>query len=252
MKALVTGASSGIGADIARSLAKIGCDLVIVARRGQALDALAAELGNNICVRVIALDLSVRENCVLLHEMTKNEGVDILVNNAGFGVFGEFSSTPLESELAMIDTNVTAVHILTKLFLQDFAARDSGYILNVASSAAFTVGPLMAAYYASKSYVFRMTQAICEEVRRTGKNIGISVLCPGPVDTEFNSVAGVKFGVKALTSADVAEYAVKCMFKRKKVIVPGATIKLARVAGKLLPDPLLARVGYNIQKKKGD
>ena len=250
MKALITGASSGIGSEIAKCLADMGCDLILVARRRDALETLARSLGKKVSVRIISTDLSVRENCFELYGKTSCENVDILVNNAGFGVFGNFAETDLDRELSLIDTNVTAVHILTKLFLKDFVAADKGRILNVASSAAFTVGPLMSAYYASKSYVFRLSQGISEELRRAGSRVSMSVLCPGPVDTEFNDVAGVRFGVPAMKSPDVARIAVDGLLNGKKVIVPGAAIKFGRIAGKLLPDGILARVGYNIQKKK--
>lgn len=248
MKALVTGASSGLGRDFARKLSKMGYDIIAVARDADGLNRLASELKTN--TQIISMDLSSADNCINLYESLKDEDIDIVINNAGFGVFGAFDETDIHKDLNMIDVNVKAVHILTKLFLKNFKEKDKGYILNVASSAAFEPGPLMAAYYASKSYVLRISQAIYEELKRDKSNVHISCLCPGPVDTNFNNVAGVRFTVKSLQSDEVTEYALKCMFKKKLVIVPGAMMKLTRFAVKVLPDKLVAHFAYNIQKSK--
>ena len=174
MKALITGASSGIGRDMARYLASLGWDLILVARREARLLELKQELSTN--VRTIILDVGKQEDCYRLYEETKDENVDMLVNNAGFGLAGEFVKTDLDTELNMIDVNIRAVHILTKLFVKDFAARDSGYILNVASSAGFMPGPLLSTYYATKNYVLRLTEALYEELRRKGSRVKVSVL----------------------------------------------------------------------------
>ncbi|OQB14515.1 MAG: putative oxidoreductase [Firmicutes bacterium ADurb.Bin193] len=207
MKALITGASSGIGRDIAIELCKAGYDLIVVARREDKLSELQKSLKTN--VEAICLDLSRRENCFELYERTKDSGVEILINNAGFGQLGRFDETDLTTELRMIDTNITAVHILTKLFIKDFKRRNGGYILNVASAAGFLPGPLMATYYSTKAYVLRLTQGIYEELKRDKSRVYIGALCPGPVNTEFGSVAGVTFSSPHLESADVAKYAVK-------------------------------------------
>lgn len=248
MKALVTGASSGLGRDFARKLSKMGYDIIAVARDADGLNRLASELKTN--TQVISMDLSSADNCINLYESLKDEDIDIVINNAGFGVFGAFDETDIHKDLNMIDVNVKAVHILTKLFLKKFKEKDKGYILNVASSAAFEPGPLMAAYYASKSYVLRISQAIYEELKRDKSNVHISCLCPGPVDTNFNSVAGVRFTVKSLQSDEVTGYALKCMFKKKLVIVPSTMMKLTRFAVKVLPDKLVTHFAYNIQKSK--
>ena len=249
MKALITGASSGIGKEIAAVLAHKGWELILVARRTQLLEELAAELPTN--CRIITADLSDPKACKDLYEQTKNDGVDLLVNNAGFGLYGEFTSTDLEREEEMIELNIRAVHILCKLFVKDFAAKNSGYVLNVASSAAFMPGPLMAAYYASKAYVLRLTLALREELRRRGSRVVVSALCPGPVDTGFNGVAGVKFALPGLNSRRVAEYTVKQLMKGKGVIVPGFTMKMTRLGSKILPDSTMARCAYYFQHKKG-
>lgn len=248
MKALITGASSGIGRDMAIILSNMGYDLILVARRQDKLDELKVELptaAENIC-----MDLSSEESCYSLYEQTKNQSIDILINNAGFGLFGAFDKTDLNTELRMIDTNIRAVHILTKLFLKDFKRKNSGYILNVASSAAFLPGPLLSGYYATKAYVLRITQAIYEELRREGSRVYIGALCPGPVETEFDKTAMVKFSVKGLSSEYVARYAIKQMFKRKLTIVPGITMKLVRFFERFVPDKPLLRIAYRMQKRK--
>lgn len=250
MKALITGASSGLGRDFARQLSEMGYDLILVARRKKKLETLKKDLKTN--VEIISLDISSSYNCMKLYEQVKNEDIDILINNAGFGVFGEFIKTNIEKELDMIDLNVKAVHMLTKLFLKDFKKKDKGYILNVASSSAFLPGPLMASYYATKSYVFNLTMALHEELRRENSNVYVGALCPGPVDTEFNKVAGVKFGVKALQSDEVCKYAIKKMFKRKILIIPGFTMKLVYAFNRFMPLKPKLKMTYNIQKAKKD
>lgn len=248
MKALITGASSGIGRDMARILSEQGWDLILVARRKDKLEKLKKQLKTD--VKIITMDVSSTFNCTKLYNRVKDDDIDLLVNNAGFGKFGEFNNLKLDEELDMIDVNIKAVHILTKLFLNDFVEKDKGYILNVASSAAFQSGPLMATYYSTKAYVLHLTEAIYEELRRKGSNVSVSVLCPGPVRTEFNKVAKVKFSLKELESYDVAEYALKKTFKKKLVIIPGWTIKLGTFANRLLPRKLMLRMIYKIQKKK--
>lgn len=248
MLALITGASSGLGRDFARQLSAKGYDIIAVAQDMEKLNSLKDEVKTN--VQVISTDLSVRQNVVDLYNSVKNQDIDIVINNAGFGVFGAFTETDLNKELNMVDVNVCAVHILTKLFLQDFKKKNKGYILNVASSAAFEPGPLMAAYYASKAYVLRITQAIYEELRREKSKVYIGALCPGPVETNFNNIAGVRFTVKSLKSEDVVKYAIKNMFKRKLVIIPGIMMKITKVATKLLPERLVTKIAYNIQKSK--
>jgi hypothetical protein len=248
MKALITGASSGIGADMARVLSDMGVDLILVARRKTRLAKLKSELKTD--VEVIPMDISSTFNCMDLYNQVKDKNIDILINNAGFGIFGEFSETSLDKELDLIDTNIKGVHILTKLFLNDFTKLNRGYILNVASSAAFQAGPLMSSYYASKAYVLRLSEAIYEELRQIKSNVGISILCPGPVETEFNKVAKVHFSIKSLESRVVAEYAIKQMFKKKLVIIPGVGMKFAYYGTKFAPRKLLLKIDYRIQTKK--
>lgn len=254
MKALITGASSGLGWEMAYVLSDLGYDIIAVARREERLEQLKAQLKTN--VEVLCCDVTDIEQCRIIADRAGE--VDVFINNAGFGVFGDFCSTDLDSELKMIDTNIRAVHILTKAFVKEFKNRGSGYILNVASLAAFFPGPLFGAYYASKSYVLRLTQSVAEELRRSKSNVKISVLCPGPVHTEFGTVAKVSFGTgteKAgkkvvLTSRDVAKYAIKKMFAGKEVIIPGKIMQAAAFLRHILPDKVLAKAVYTIQRKK--
>lgn len=248
MKALITGASSGIGRDMARILGNRGVDLILVARRRDRLEALKRELPTN--VTVLCADLEDEQACFDLHKQVKDETIDILINNAGFGVFGTFEESELKRELSMLHVNIRAVHILTKLFLRDFQKRNKGYILNVASSAAFLPGPLLASYYASKAYVLRLTQAIQEELRHCGSGVYIGAFCPGPVSTEFDRVANVKFSINNISSKRAAAYALHQMFARQPVIVPGFKMKVARALCKLTPDQFLVQVAYHLQKRK--
>lgn len=254
MKAIITGASSGIGREMARILSSMGYDIIAVARREERLLNLKRELKTN--VEILCLDVSDPLQCKALAKRAKE--AEIFINNAGFGVFGELCSTSLDDELKMLDTNIRAVHILTKLVAEVFKARNSGYILNVASLAAFFPGPMFAAYYASKSYVLRLSQALMEEFRREKSDVKISVLCPGPVHTEFGDVAGVSFGLgnekgRKIIIKDcryVAEYAIKKMFAGKGIIIPGSIMKMAVFLRRILPDKMLARAVCMIQREK--
>ena len=248
MKALITGASSGIGRDMARVLNNLGYDLILVARDKEKLSMLKNDLTGD--VKIICYDLSNIDNCNKLYNDVKHENIDILINNAGYGLIGNFNKTNLDKELNMIDLNIKAVHILTKLFIKDFIERDSGYILNVSSSASFTPGPLMTTYYSTKAYVTNFTLALSEELKHLNSNVHISCLCPGPVDTNFNNVANCEFKVKSLSSEYVARYAIKKMFKNKLLIIPGFNIKLLYFFIRFLPNKLKLKITYNIQYKK--
>ena len=248
MKALVTGASSGIGADIAVELGNLGYDLILVARRKTKLEAVKRRIKTN--VEIISMDLGSTFNCMKLYEMVKEEPIEVIVNNAGFGLAGEFAETSLDKELDMVDLNIKAVHTLTKCFLQKFRERNKGYILNVASSASFQPGPLMATYYGTKSYVYFLTTAIYEELRRENSSVYVGCLCPGPVDTEFNKVAKVEFKLPSLSSEYVAHYAVEQMFKRKLVIIPGTKMKITHFFSHLVPTKLKLKITYKIQYRK--
>lgn len=248
--ALVTGGSSGIGRDIAICLSRMGYEVIIAARNEERLNETKSLLSGK--AHVVVTDLNDRNSCFELYKKANKIGnIEILINNAGFGLFGEFSKSDLNTELSMIETNITALHILTKLFVKDFISRNNGYILNIASSAGFMPGPLMATYYSTKAYVLRLSQAISRELKNSGSNVYIGALCPGPVDTNFNNTANVRFSLKGLKSMEVAEYAVKNMFKRKTVIIPGTAMKLSKFGLRLLPDNIITKVAYNIQHRKG-
>lgn len=248
MKALITGASSGIGYSMSKYLSSLGYDIVAVARDRQRLYDLKKEIKTDI--KIISTDLSQIDNCKRLYKIASREDIDILINNAGFGLIGNFNKTSLNTELQMINTNIVSVHILTKLFLKDMVKKNRGYILNVASIAGFMAGPMMATYYSSKAYILRLSEAIAKELKKQKSNVSISVLCPGPVNTRFNQRANVKFNLKSLDSEYVAKYAIDKMLDKKLIILPGIKTKLAAVSSKLVPDSLVAEVAYHIQHKK--
>ena len=248
MRALITGASSGIGRDMARILSRQGYQLILVARSRDSLEDLQKELAGH--AEFIVLDLSRPEACHELHTRVQGQQLDLLINNAGFGIFGEFTMTDLDEELQMIDLNIKAVHILTKLFLLDFTRNDHGMILNVASTAAFLPGPLISAYYASKSYVLRLSEAIAEELRQKHSRVSVSVLCPGPVKTAFNERAGAGEGLQGMESTAVAAYALKMAARKKLVIIPGAINKIARFCQHFMSEKMLLKTVYAIQKLK--
>lgn len=248
MKALVTGASSGIGKDMVIYLDKLGYEVILVARSKALLDEVASTLKNK--SRVVVCDLSKEENCYKLYEETKDENIDLLVNNAGFGVFGNFVDTSLEDEIDMVKVNDIAPHILTKLFLKDFVKKDSGRILNVCSSAAFYSGPLMATYYATKGYIYKLSQAIYEELKVMKSNVHITSLCPGPISTNFQNVANVKFNMKPLKSEVVAKKAIDGTLKNKRQIVLGNTMKVTRFFSRFMPDRVMLKTAYKAQSKK--
>lgn len=250
MKVLITGASSGIGRDMARVFASKGYDLVLVARNEEALKQLADELREKekIEVKTIAMDLSNIENCKELHK--KVENVDILINNAGFGDCGNFTKTSLDKEIRMIDTNIVAYHILMKLYLIDMKAKGTGKILNVASIAGFMPGPFMSTYYATKAYIVRISESIREELKKEKSGVQISILCPGPVSTNFDQVANVKFKMRQANSMEVAQYAIRKLEQGKFYIVPRIDVKLAKIGARLTPTPLISKITYRIQKRK--
>ena len=249
MKALITGASSGIGLDMARYLATKKCELILVSRNKEKLEEIQETLPTK--VTIIVADLSQEQRVKELYAFAKKENIDILINNAGLGDFGPLTDTDLTKDLELINTNIKAVHILTKYFVKDMEKRNTDtYILNVASSAAFQPGPLMSTYYATKSYVYQLTEALYYEEKKKKTKVHVSVLCPGPVATNFNDVAGVKFSLKPLTSAYVARYAIDEMLKNKMLIIPGFKMKCAKFFSRFVSDKFLLRIIYRVQKRK--
>lgn len=248
MKALITGASSGIGREMAYYLSSLNYDLILVARRKDRLEEIKKKVNTN--VKIISLDLEKEDNVFKLYELTKNESIDMLVNNAGFGLFGFSDKTDLNRELEMINLNIKALHILTKLFLKDFIKKDSGYVLNVGSSAGFLAGPKLNTYYATKNYVVKYTMALYEELKHQNSNVHVSVLCPGPVNTEFNKVAGGHFNVESEQAKRVAKLAIDKTLKNKLIIVPGIRVKLALFFNRFIPYKLSMKFVYMVQDRK--
>lgn len=248
MTALITGASAGIGRELALLFARDGYDVALVARRESALDELAREvsaLGGS--ARTHAADLSVPGSAESLHERLAADGivVDVLVNNAGFGMQGRFDLLPLDRQLAMIQLNVASLTALTRLLLPGMLARDRGGVLNVASTAAFQPGPLMAVYYATKAYVLSFTEAVAEEV--AGSRVTVSCLAPGPTDTEFAGKANLTTsrlfrGGGAMSAAAVAQAGYEGWKDGKRLVVPGRRNRLGAFGVKFVPRGLATKV----------
>ena len=247
MKVLVTGASSGMGRDMAKYLLNLGYSIIAVAKSKENLDKEFKEYKNK--VKTYAYDLTKEEECIKLYEEVKKENIDILINNAGFGDSGNFTETNLDKEMDMIDLNIKAYHILTKLFLKDFVKRDYGRILNVASIAGFMPGPYMATYYASKNYIVSLSLAIYEELKKDKSKVKISIFCPGPVDTNFNNVANVKFNIGALSSEYASKVAIDGMFQNKLLIIP-YNMKANHLLTKIAPTKIVLKVISLIQERR--
>lgn len=245
--ALVTGASGGIGEEIARVLAP-DHDLVLLARSAAKLDALATELGG---ARVIASDLS--EPGAVGKIAAELPDVDVLVNNAGVGDFGAFASADPDRTLAMIQLNVTSLTALTRQYLPGMLERGHGRVLNVASTASFQPGPLMAVYYATKSYVLSFSEALHEETRGTG--VTVTALCPGPTASGFQAAADMELSPlvanrKLPSAAEVAAFGVKAMARGDAVAVPGAMNKVMAASVRLTPRPVIRRLVRKMQETK--
>lgn len=251
--AVITGASSGIGAELARVLAQRGYAIAAVARRQDRLESLQAELkaSYGATVEVLALDLESAAAPIALVETLNARGIAVhtLVNNAGFGLRGRFATLPEDRQMAMIALNVTALTKLSRLLVPGMVERRSGGIVNVASTAAFQPGPNMALYYATKAFVLSLSEALHEELRPFG--ITVTALCPGPTETEFSKVADVefsrKFRVGAMSAAEVARIGVEGYEAGKAVVVPGATNRFGSVAAQLLPRALTRRLAGRLQ-----
>lgn len=249
MKAMVTGASSGIGREIALLLDSLGYDLYVVSRNKSKLDKIYKDCHGK--VKTIGLDLSSVDNCYQLYEMVKDDNIDILVNNAGFGEAGDFISTNLDKELDMIDVNIRAYHVLMKLFLRDFTKRGYGRILNVASMSGFMPGPYMATYYATKAYIVNLSLGVIEELKQMGSDVRVSIFCPGPVKTNFSDVANVHFNISSLDVEKAAQIAVRGMFRNELIIIPG-NMKINYLLVKLAPKRLVMRVNSMVQERASE
>lgn len=251
----MTGASGGIGAEIARQLAKLGANLILVARSEDKLKALASELRPfNIQVHVIPLDLAeIDASQQLENEMnTRGLTVDLLINNAGFGDFGEFWERPHKEISEMIQVNITILTELTRRFLPNMIKRGRGRVLNVASLAGFMPGPMMAEYFASKAYVLHLSEAINEELR-SGRHLGVSVtcLCPGPTSTNFEVIAGMQHSkltsdtrtqLSRLPVEHVARQGIEAMIKGQSVVIPGRLNQFQAFLPRMTPRHLAVQI----------
>lgn len=253
--ALVTGASSGLGADFARELGRRGCHLVLVARRKDRLLRLASSIEEEcgVRVRVIALDLGAPAAPEELHRRVAELGVevDVLVNNAGFGIFGEFLDIPWERERAMLDLDVRTVVHLTKLFARDMVARESGYVLQVGSIGAYQPSPSYASYAAAKAFVLAFGEALSYELR--GSGVSCTVVSPGVTATEFLEVSGQRPTPYQrwvmMESPEVARKAVRAMLRRKPSFVPGLANKLSAFSIRLLPRRWSAALAHYLMRE---
>jgi short-subunit dehydrogenase len=246
--ALITGASSGIGLELARIFARQGYDLILVARNRQRLEEIATEL-KPAAVKVIAKDLSVAGAAEEIQREVPM--VDILVNNAGFGVFGKFAGTPLPDELGMLQLNITALVILTKLYLPGMIQAGTGKILNVASTAAFQPGPLMAIYFATKAFVLSFSEAIGNELEGTG--VTVTALCPGPTATGFQERgkmqdSGLVKGKKIMDARPVAEAGYRALMAGKPVEIPGLKNKLLAQSVRFSPRNVVTKIARKMQE----
>ena len=250
--AVITGATSGIGLEFTRQLAEEGYKLLLVARRRGRLCQMKMKLAKaKVTAEIMTADLATEEGRDKLIGWMENHPVEVFINNAGFGLAGQFRETEVSREIGMIDLNVKAMHILMKAALKVMEPGNEGYILNVASSAGLLPGgPYMATYYATKAYVASLTQGVAEELRLARSGIYVGCLCPGPVDTEFNQVADVKFALKGITPRKCVKTALSGMKKRKVVIVPTLTIKGTVLAGRFLPRKTAMYFTAKQQEKK--
>ena len=239
MKALITGGTSGIGKDIAISLANRGYDLILVSRKENELNKIKNKVKTN--VTFISLDLTKEEECFKLLNMTKDLDIDVFINNAGYGDIGRINKTDINKEINMVKLNDIATLILGKAFLLRFIEKNKGYVMFVASAAAFGVAPYMNVYYATKSFVYSLAHGYYRELRDMKSNVRISVLCPGPVKTNFERVANAKFNINSLSSEYVGEYAVKKMLKNKFEIVPGFSIKMGHFFSHFIPKKIISK-----------
>lgn len=256
--ALITGASSGIGLELAKTHAAKGGNLVLVARNREKLEQLKSELEGKykISVTVISKDLSLQNSSQEVYDEVKNLGIeiDILINNAGFGTFGNYWETDWQKERDMINVNIMAPANLTKLFLKDMVAKGSGKIMNVSSLAAFQPGPLMAMYYATKAFLLHFSEALSEETKDTG--VTVTALCPGPTHTHFAENGDLK-NSKLMTSLpvhsakEVAEYGYNAMLAGKRVAIHGVLNNIIAESTRFAPRSVTAKFAKKMQERKG-
>lgn len=253
---LITGASTGLGKDFALSLAKMGYSPVLVARNVDRLKSLASEIKLKFGIDsvVIAEDLAKANAAEKVYKAVKKLKlpISVLVNNAGYGLNGEFHKNSLEDESKMIQLNVTTLAELCHLFLQDMVANNEGYILNVASTAAFQPGPMMTNYYATKAYVLSLSEGLAEEVKDYG--VTVSCLCPGPTKTEFFERAKmsgsklVQSSILAMNSEDVVAIGIKALFGKRVVKIPGIINFILAESVRFTPRFLIRKIAKSLNK----
>lgn len=252
--ALITGGSTGIGFELARQFAAHGHDLVLVARHADQLEAAAGKIEGKygVAARTIAMDLVDPQSPQRLFDTLTGDNVqiDFLVNNAGFGLRGEFVDTEIDRELDIIQVNCAALIHLTKLFLPAMIKRKEGKVLNLASLASFQAGPRHAIYYASKAFVLSFSEAIAEELHKTG--VTVTALCPGPTESNFAERAGTNktrlfTQAKVATAEEVARYGYAAMMKGTRVAIPGTQNKLLVQAERFVPRILVNKITARAQ-----
>lgn len=249
--ALITGASSGFGYEFVKLFTKDNYDLILVARNIEKLEEIRNEFTSSKII-VIQKDLTKLNSVKELYNEIKEIGlnIDVLVNNAGFGLLGEFDTLDVDRQINMIQLNVAALTELTHYVLKEMKQRRSGKILNVASTAAFQPGPLMAVYYATKAYVLSFSEALVEELKGTG--ITVTTLCPGASKTNFAKVANVektKMFSKAMSADVVAQLGYKALMKGQRVIIAGTLNKLGAYSAKFLPRSFVAKIAKAITRE---
>jgi short-subunit dehydrogenase len=248
MLAVITGASSGIGKEIAYRLAEKNYDLILIARRIDRLESIKKDLSKlPINVEILAYDISDLDKCKLLINHLKTNKPDIFVNNAGYGIYGDSFNTDTSKEIEMIGLNITTLHFLTKELIQFM---DSGTIINISSMAAFLPTPLLASYAATKAYVYSYSQALNYELKKSKKDIRIMTVCPGPVKTEFNQVANADPKMKGITVEQCVDSIMNGLKRNKALVIPSFKMKFLRFIMRIVPTSLILKVSYQVQNKK--
>jgi short-subunit dehydrogenase len=254
--ALITGASSGIGYELSKLFAQDNYNLVIISRNKEKLEKTASEFENkyNIYVEVIPKDLakSSSPDELLTAVKSKNIGIDVLVNNAGFATHGKFLESSLQEELDMLQVNIVSLTHLSKIFGREMSLRGGGKILNIASTAAFLPGPLMAVYYATKAYVLSFSEALSNELKES--NITVTALCPGPTDTHFQDRAGISksklMSRNIMTAAEVAKEGYQALKADRSIYIPGVRNKIIALGTRLVPGSISAGIARKVQEMK--
>lgn len=248
MLAVITGASSGIGKEIAYRLAKQNYNLILIARRLDRLQSIKEDLSNlPISIELLDYDISDLTKCRMLIDYLDTKKPDIFINNAGYGIYGDSITTNTDKELDMISLNITSLHFLTKELIR---IMNSGTIINISSMAAFLPTPLLASYAATKAYVYSYSQAVNYELKRNNKPIHVMTVCPGPVKTEFNQVANANPKMKGITVEECVDSIMHGLNKKKALVIPSFKMKLLRFIMRFVPTSLILRVSYKVQSKK--